>query len=163
MAVVWDSKTTLEWLLELKKEIERLGLQDYPSRTIYQEKYDNEKLPSPNSYLNNTGMTWSEILETIGYPIEKIRRAKYKIKNTENMGRPVLFDKTKRETKYGFVNDKLLFKVGELIFKEGIVTKETYGEKRNGELPSYGPLIKEYGSWKHVKELSLKIYRDEME
>lgn len=58
-------KETVEMLEKLKKEIERLGLQDNPSRTKLQELYDNKNMPHPNTYVYRFG-TWRNTLRLIG-------------------------------------------------------------------------------------------------
>lgn len=66
-----NKKTNLELLQELKQEIVRLGIQDYPSRTTYQKEYHRGEAPSPNSIMTRTGMKWDKIIETIGFNYDK--------------------------------------------------------------------------------------------
>lgn len=65
----WD--TNLEILTALQREIIRLGIQDYPSRTTYQKEYHRGEAPSPNSIMIRTGMKWNKIIETIGFNYDK--------------------------------------------------------------------------------------------
>lgn len=71
----WKYYTDEELLGLLKKEIERLGLQDKPSRTELHELYDNRNMPSPNTYINRFNATWEELMNRIGidYDLDKIR------------------------------------------------------------------------------------------
>ncbi|MFR0621798.1 hypothetical protein ACLUWY_08270 [Limosilactobacillus mucosae] len=53
------AKMTVEETKEsLKKEIIRLGIQDNPSRTVYQKKHQRGAAPSPNNAMKVTGMKW---------------------------------------------------------------------------------------------------------
>lgn len=58
-------KTDVEILQILKEEIERLGIEDSPSRTKMQKLYDKNKMPHPNTYVNRFG-SWKEALAMIG-------------------------------------------------------------------------------------------------
>lgn len=61
-------KTTPEEIkLALKKEIIRLGIEDNPSRTVYQKQYERGTAPSPNNAMNVTGMKWQELMKDIGF------------------------------------------------------------------------------------------------
>lgn len=55
-----------EMLMALKKEIIRLGIQDNPSRTKYQENYDKTIAPSAMAAMNRKGLTWKELMDKIG-------------------------------------------------------------------------------------------------
>ena len=64
-------KTTPEEIKqELKKEIIRLGIQDNPSRTVYQKQYERGTAPSPNNAMNVTGMKWQELMKDICFDEE---------------------------------------------------------------------------------------------
>lgn len=61
-------KTTPEEIKQaLKKEIIRLGIQDNPSRTVYQKKYERGVAPSPNNAIKVTGMKWQELMLDLGF------------------------------------------------------------------------------------------------
>lgn len=61
-------KTTPEEIKQaLKKEIIRLGIQDNPSRTVYQKKYERGVAPSPNNAIKVTGMKWQELMIDLGF------------------------------------------------------------------------------------------------
>lgn len=51
----------------LKKEIIRLGIQDNPSRTVYQKEYKRGVAPSPNNAIKVTGMKWQELMIDLGF------------------------------------------------------------------------------------------------
>ena len=60
-------KTTPEEIKQaLKKEIIRLGIQDNPSRTVYQKKYERGVAPSPNNAIKVTGMKWQDLMIDLG-------------------------------------------------------------------------------------------------
>lgn len=58
-------KTDLELLQILKKEIDRLEIEDNPSRTKMQEVYNKEVMPHPNTYVNRF-CSWQKALQMIG-------------------------------------------------------------------------------------------------
>ena len=61
-------KTTPEEIKQaLKKEIIRLGIQDNPSRTVYQKQYERGVAPSPNNAIKVTGMKWQELMLDLGF------------------------------------------------------------------------------------------------
>lgn len=61
-------KTTPEEIkLALKKEIIRLGIEDNPSRTVYQKQYERGTAPSPNNAMKITGMKWQDLMQDIGF------------------------------------------------------------------------------------------------
>ncbi|WP_283576177.1 hypothetical protein [Limosilactobacillus pulli] len=51
----------------LKQEIIRLGIQNNPSRTVYQERYHRGEAPSPNSAMQITKMSWSDLVHDLGF------------------------------------------------------------------------------------------------
>ena len=62
------AKITVEETKELlKKEIIRLGIQDNPSRTVYQKKYQRGEAPSPNNAMKVTGMKWQDLMNELGF------------------------------------------------------------------------------------------------
>lgn len=60
-----------EMLMALKKEIIRLGIQDNPSRTKYQENYDRTIAPSPNSVMMRLDKKWVDAIKLIGLKYDK--------------------------------------------------------------------------------------------
>lgn len=77
-----------ELLQQLKKEIYRLGLQDFPSRTKYSKLYDKNNAPAATTVMYKLKMNWGQILKAMDMGEFANRRAPSKLKNTENMGRP---------------------------------------------------------------------------
>lgn len=62
------AKMTVEETKELlKKEIIRLGIQDNPSRTVYQKEYKRGAAPSPNNAMKVTGMKWQDLMHELGF------------------------------------------------------------------------------------------------
>lgn len=62
------AKMTVEETKEsLKKEIIRLGIQDNPSRTVYQKEYQRGAAPSPNNAMKVTGMKWQDLMNELGF------------------------------------------------------------------------------------------------
>lgn len=59
--------TPEEIKLALKKEIIRLGIEDNPSRTVYQKQYERGAAPSPNNAMSVTGMKWQDLMKDIGF------------------------------------------------------------------------------------------------
>ena len=51
----------------LKQEIIRLGIQNNPSRTVYQDRYHRGEAPSPNSAMQITKMSWSDLMHDLGF------------------------------------------------------------------------------------------------
>ena len=57
----------------LRKEIIRLGIQDNPSRTIYQKEYHRGEAPSPNNVMTITGEKWKELMEELGFLYQGVK------------------------------------------------------------------------------------------
>ncbi|MEY8736459.1 hypothetical protein AB9M75_04215 [Lactobacillus sp. AN1001] len=55
----------------LKKEIIRLGLENYPSLHQYQKKYKRGVAPSPNGAIKITGMKWGELMGDLGFEYDR--------------------------------------------------------------------------------------------
>lgn len=51
----------------LKQEIIRLGIPNNPSRTVYQDRYHRGEAPSPNSAMQITKMSWSDLMHDLGF------------------------------------------------------------------------------------------------
>lgn len=58
--------TDEEMLESLRKEIERLGLEDNLGRTNVQKKFDINRMPHPRTFEDRFG-SWSKALEKAGY------------------------------------------------------------------------------------------------
>lgn len=62
------AKITVDQTKELlKKEIIRLGIQDNPSRTVYQKEYQRGAAPSPNNAMKVAGMKWQDLMNELGF------------------------------------------------------------------------------------------------
>lgn len=65
--------TTMRWkddselIQALKDEIIRLGIQGNPSRTKYQEMYDRNIAPSPNSVTRRMGKSWGVLMKDLDF------------------------------------------------------------------------------------------------
>lgn len=65
--------TTMRWkddsdlIQALKDEIIRLGIQGNPSRTKYQEMYDRNVAPSPNSVTRRMGKSWGVLMKDLDF------------------------------------------------------------------------------------------------
>lgn len=87
-------KTTPEEIKSaLKKEIIRLGIEDNPSRTVYQKQYERGTAPSPNNAVKITGMKWQDLMQDIGFD--------YDGKNGSAMGGKKSYS-TIRATRYNY-------------------------------------------------------------
>ncbi|WOY88990.1 hypothetical protein R7892_09955 [Ligilactobacillus murinus] len=81
-------KTTPEEIkLALKKEIIRLGIEDNPSRTVYQKQYERGAAPSPNNAMNITDMKWQELMKDIGFDYDGKKNNGLSAKKNVNLDR----------------------------------------------------------------------------
>lgn len=77
------AKMTVEETKEsLKKEIIRLGIQDNPSRTVYQKEYQRGAAPSPNNAMKVTGMKWQDLMNELGFKYAGYANGRYNAKGT---------------------------------------------------------------------------------
>lgn len=77
------AKMTVEETKELlKKEIIRLGIQDNPSRTVYQKEYQRGAAPSPNNAMKVTGMKWQDLMNELGFKYAGYANGRYSAKGT---------------------------------------------------------------------------------
>lgn len=91
--VVARKKTTPEEIkLALKKEIIRLGIEDNPSRTIYQKQYERGAAPSPNNAMNVTGMKWKNLMKDIGFDYDGKKNLSITGKNNNTSHRAFRYD-----------------------------------------------------------------------
>lgn len=75
------AKMTVEETKELlKKEIIRLGIQDNPSRTVYQKEYQRGAAPSPNNAMKVTGMKWQDLMNELGFKYASYANGRYNAK-----------------------------------------------------------------------------------
>lgn len=76
------AKITAEQTKELlKKEIIRLGIQDNPSRTVYQKEYQRGAAPSPNNAMKVTGMKWQDLMNELGFEYASYANGRYNSKD----------------------------------------------------------------------------------
>lgn len=86
-------KTTPEEIKQaLKKEIIRLGIQDNPSRTVYQKKYERGVAPSPNNAIKVTGMKWQELMLDLGFEYDGKKNLSMTGKNNNTSHRAPRYD-----------------------------------------------------------------------
>lgn len=70
--------TNFELLLELKKEIIRLELEQDLSMTTFKQKNQSQKLPSVDTVMRRTNKNWEELMSELGYDYREIKREKMK-------------------------------------------------------------------------------------
>lgn len=155
------AKMTVEETKELlKKEIIRLGIQDNPSRTVYQKEYERGAAPSPNSAMNVTGMKWQDLMHELGF--------KYDGQKAVAQGRNAGGRRNKNK-KYGLRlnNSEILMDVVEkallLIHDLNINNKNQFKQ----ELPNYinttyNNLTKHGYPFEKLKELYKEKYDEEI-
>ena len=155
------AKMTVEETKELlKKEIIRLGIQDNPSRTVYQKEYQRGAAPSPNNAMKVTGMKWQDLMNELGF--------KYDGQKAVAQGR-IVGGKKLKNRKYGLRlnNSETLIGVVEkslsLIHDLNINNKDQFKQ----ELPNYinttyKNLVDHGYSFERLKELYKEKYGDEI-
>lgn len=70
--------TNFELLLELKKEIIRLELEQDLSMTTFKQKNQSPQLPSVDTIMRRTNKNWEELMSELGYNYREIKREKMK-------------------------------------------------------------------------------------
>ncbi len=155
------AKMTVEETKEsLKKEIIRLGIQDNPSRTVYQKEYQRGAAPSPSGAMKITGMKWQGLMDELGF--------KYDGQKAVAQGR-ITGGKKLKNRKYGLRlnNSETLIGVVEkslsLIHNLNINNKDQFKQ----ELPNYinttyKNLVNHGYSFERLKELYKEKYGDEI-
>lgn len=63
----WKECSNLDLMNALKNELIRLGLQDNPSRTAYQNNYDPDLAPAATTVMYRTGQSWNELMKIFGF------------------------------------------------------------------------------------------------
>ena len=144
----------------LKKEIIRLGIQDNPSRTVYQKNYHRGEAPSPNNVIKVTGMKWKELVNELGfsYDTKKIyaKSAKKEAKKRKGMTYGVSLSSAINREKV--VNQAL-----ELIKKEKIDNVDDFKLRCRAELNvPYATLVRHHYSFETLKELYEKKYGEKI-
>lgn len=148
----WAKYTEVELLGILKKEIERIGIQDYPSRTEYQKKYDNQNTPAPNTYMNRLGKSWSEIMNIIGLEYQKGGIQAFA--GMKNKGK-------KFNSKWKIPDERMINIAKKFIDENHINTSLEYinirkESKNKNDIPSTGTIIARFGSWRSFWETYIK-------
>lgn len=129
-----NNMTEKEMLDLLKKEIDRLGLTDNPSRTKVQNNFDKDRCPSPTTIMFRTGKTWKEIMEEIGLEYDssvkgKVKPAKWNSKSDAEI-KEIVIDEFNR-----IGSNKII----------------DYQEERDKDVsPSTLTLVKRFESWENV-------------
>ncbi|MCI1903154.1 MAG: hypothetical protein LKJ03_03640 [Enterococcaceae bacterium] len=150
MVKKWTDYSDDEIKNMVKEEIIRCGIADYPSRTRYNENYDNEKAPSAVSLMNRFKLKWPELMESLGFEYDKEKMATERSKKIKG---------ATKKTKWNTLSDEELFSVfkGVVIAKNITMVKE-YKEKTVGEdAPSYGTIISRLGN---IAPLLARIKRE---
>lgn len=62
----------IELLTNLRNEIERIGIQDAPSKTQYNLLRDKKSSPASSTVLSKLDMTWSQVMQILGYRYDGI-------------------------------------------------------------------------------------------
>lgn len=140
----WGKYTDLELLELLKKEIKRIGIEERPSRTEYQKKYNNDNTPAPNTYMYRMKKTWKEIIDIIGLEYEK-EDLKY-FAGKSNKGK-------KFNSKWKISDKEMVAIVKKFIDENHINSSLEYNtirkeSKEKMKLPSSGTIILRFGSWR---------------
>lgn len=146
--VYWKNYTGLELLELLRKEIIRLGLEDSPSRTELQKRYDKNRMPHPNTYRHRFG-DWDDIMKMIGFEYDGAKKngalAKERMKNTSYRAKWKLLDE-----------EELWDIVLSEIREKGLHLRKDYQEKRDRETtPStiqFFKLVSDAKGWKDVMD-----------
>ena len=100
----------------LKNEIIRLGIQDNPSRTAYQEQYNNNNAPSPNSAINKSGQTWMDLMNELGFAYNGLKTPK-KRRDSFKMGARLTDTQFLRDVSLGaieLIHEKEIVSVNDL-------------------------------------------------
>lgn len=159
----WKNASNLDLLNGIKAELIRLGIDDNPSRTKYTELYDRDMAPAATTVMNKTGLSWAEIVKTIGLD--------YNNRNYSSMTREEILDLAVKASHDSDIRGYKEFMLREKDIKAPAAqTLAEYGidwediQKRHNEL--YGEFIKppvRSNSWKFVStDELLDIVAEEM-
>ena len=146
-------KTTPEEIKSaLKKEIIRLGIEDNPSRTVYQKKYERGVAPSPNNAMKITGMKWQDLMQDIGFDYDGK-------KNNALVGKKN--NSTDRAPRYNYDNPEIRKEIMDRVIiaiKNNSYTKPTDLKKylRSKIGISYDTLQKHGFTWNNI----VKAYKE---
>lgn len=147
-------KTTPEEIkLALKKEIIRLGIEDNPSRTVYQKQYERGTAPSPNNAMKITGMKWQDLMQDIGFDYNGRKNSLQAALSSESKN-------TRNSKNYNF-NDPLVRKefieraVTAMYINGYTVAEDLWKNLKNDIDVSYKTLIKHGITW----DILLQAYK----
>lgn len=145
MSVRWNDKSALEWLIVLKEELERLGLDKNPSRVELQKVYDPDILPAPTTYMGQIGKSWKDIVGMLGLDYDQGAAKK--------TGRPKknVTDEEKKE---------VLIALAKHMRTTGITRADRFNESR-GELPTLQWFAMNIAPWKKTKEIANRLLEEE--
>lgn len=169
--VIMVKRTVEETKTLLKQEIIRLGIQDNPSRTVYQKKYQRGAAPSPNNAMKVTGMKWQDLMNELGFKYASYANGRYNAKDVAK-GVKKKIRLTNPDTRQKIVNKALEWMHEDKIqnvqdFKKNSkrtigVNYETLGRhgysfERLKELykEKYGEKIKDNTRWSNVSNRGL--------
>lgn len=152
------AKMTVEETKEsLKKEIVRLGIQDNPSRTVYQEEYQRGAAPSPNNAMKVTGMKWQDLMNELGFKYASYANVKF---NARDNAKGV--EKKIRLTNPD-IRQKIVDKALEWMHKDEIQNVEEFKKNSKHMIGvNYGTLSKYGYSFERLKELYKDKYGEEI-
>lgn len=68
-----ESISDFQLLFELRKEIVRLGLEKNLSMTEFRKRANSDKLPSVDTIMRRTGMSWEELMQELGFDYRTIK------------------------------------------------------------------------------------------
>ena len=146
---------------DLKQEIIRLGIQDNPSRTVYQKEYQRGVAPSPNGALKATGMKWQELMRELGFDYDGKKNSLVAARSESsrlNMRR----EKGLRLTD----SDNLKYVVDEalkLMHDEKIIDAATFERVVNARIDTtYQNMVKHGFSFEKFKDLYAEKYGREI-
>lgn len=152
------AKMTVEETKELlKKEIIRLGIQDNPSRTVYQKEYQRGAAPSPNNAMKVTGMKWKDLMNELGFKYASYANVKFNARdNAKGVEKKIRL--TNPDIRQKIVDKALIW-----IHDNEIQNVEEF--KRNSKHMigvNYGTLSKYGYSFERLKELYKDKYGEEI-
>lgn len=152
------AKMTVEETKELlKKEIVRLGIQDNPSRTVYQKEYQRGTAPSPNNAMKVTGMKWQDLMNELGFKYDGYANVKFNAKdNAKGVEKKIRLTNPD-------IRQKIVDKALEWMHKDEIQNVEEFKKNSKHMIGvNYGTLSKYGYSFERLKELYKDKYGEEI-
>ncbi|KRL08035.1 hypothetical protein [Liquorilactobacillus hordei] len=128
-------KSKVDMLEAFRKEIYRLEIQDNPSRTEYQNRYDKKIAPSPNYLMKVLELNWREIIKFIGLEYKPY------LNNENKLGR--------KEIQYNW--EEVEAKICKLVFENKIKNNLEFSKILKKEnFPTSLTLAKHGITWKKI-------------